>query len=192
MLHGRTRDRNLSDKEFWPIFEAAQALQAPLYLHPQSPQQGVVDIYYTGFSVRPAGYWVDYEAGIQIVRLILAGVFDRFPDLKFITGHWGEVILFYLDRIDMLSGPANLPRKISKYVVQHIYVTASGIFSQRYLQWAVEVLGADHVLFATDYPFGRASRSDARPFLEKAQLSEPDRAKVAWANWETLCAGIRR
>ncbi len=100
MLHGRTRDRNLSDEEFWPIFEVANALRAPLYLHPQSPQQGVLDAYYTGFGpatdalfARPGIGW-HYEAGMQIVRLVLAGVFDRFPNLQIITGHWGEVVLF--------------------------------------------------------------------------------------------------
>ena len=139
MLHGRTHDRNLSDQEFWPIFEAAEALRTPLYLHPQSPQQGVLNACYTGFGdemeslFARAGIGWHYETGIQIVRLILAGVFDRFPNLQIITGHWGEVMLFYLDRIDMLSSPAKLPRKISEYVQQNVYVTASGIFSQRYL-----------------------------------------------------------
>ncbi|WP_263381285.1 amidohydrolase [Granulicella arctica] len=65
-------------------------------------------------------------------------------------------MLFYLDRIDMLSSAAKLPRKISGYVQQNVYVTASGIFSQRYLQWALEVLGPGRILFATDCPFGQA------------------------------------
>jgi len=84
MLHGRTRDRNLSEQEFWPIFEAAEALRAPLYLHPQSPQQGVLNAYYKGFGedidslfAGPGIGW-HYETGIQIIRMILAGVFDAF------------------------------------------------------------------------------------------------------------------
>ncbi len=198
MLHGRTRDRNLSDQEFWPIFEAADALRAPLYLHPQSPQKGVLDAYYAGLGgeleslfARPGIGW-HYEAGIQIIRLILAGVFDRFPNLQIVTGHWGEVVLFYLDRLDLLSTPAKLPRKISEYVQQHLSVTASGIYSQRYLQWSLEVLGPDRILFATDYPFGRAANGAARAFLESANLTEADRLKIASGNWENLCAQIRR
>jgi predicted TIM-barrel fold metal-dependent hydrolase len=198
MLHGRTRNRNLSDEEFWPIFEAAEALRAPLYLHPQSPQQGVLDAYYSGFGdelkslfARPGIGW-HYETGIEIIRLILAGVFDRFPELQIITGHWGEVMLFYLDRIDMLSHAAKLPRKISEYVQQHVSVTASGIYSQRYLQWSLEVLGPDRILFATDYPYGRAPRGAAREFLKAAQISEVDRIKIASGNWDRLSAQIRR
>jgi hypothetical protein len=198
MLHGRTRDRNLSDQEFWPIFEAADALRAPLYLHPQSPQQGVLDAYYAGFGdqleslfARPAIGW-HYETGIQILRLILAGVFDRFPELQIITGHWGEVMLFYLDRIDMLSGAAKLPRKISEYVQQHVSVTASGILSQRYLRWTLEVLGPERILFATDYPFAHAAPGAARSFLEAAELSDVARFNIASANWERLCSKIRR
>jgi predicted TIM-barrel fold metal-dependent hydrolase len=197
MLHGRTRDRNLSDQEFWPIFEAADALRTPLYMHPQSPQQGVLDAYYRGFGseidalfARPGIGW-HYETGIQIVRLILAGVFDRFPNLQIMTGHWGEVVLFYLDRMDLISTPAKLPRKISEYFQQHVLVTASGVFSQRYLRWALEVLGPDRILFATDYPCASAPQGAARRFLEGAQISEEDRTKIASGNWEALCvAGL--
>ena len=198
MLHGRTRDRNLSDEEFWPIFEAAEALRAPLYIHPQSPQQGVLDTYYGGLGEelgplfgRPGIGW-HYEAGIQILRLILTGVFDRFPDLQLITGHWGEVVLFYLDRIDLLNSSTKLPRKISEYFQQHVAVTASGVYSQRYLRWALEVLGPDRILFATDYPFGRAQAGGAREFLDAAQIGEEDRIKVASGNWDKMCAQIRR
>jgi len=198
MLHGRTRDRNLSDQEFWPIFEAADALRAPLYLHPQSPQRGVLDACYSGFGDpidslfgRPGIGW-HYETGIQILRLILAGVFDRFPNLQIITGHWGEVMLFYLDRIDLLSGAAKLPCRISEYVQQHVSVTASGIYSQRYLRWSLEVLGPDRILFATDYPYAKAAPGAARKFLEAAHLSETDGTKIASGNWDNLCAQIRR
>jgi len=198
IVFGRTRDRNFDLPEFWPIFEAAAALKAPLYLHPQSPQQGVLDAYYSGLGGevaalfgRPGIGW-HYEAGIQILRLILAGVFDRFPDLKIITGHWGEVVLFYLDRIDLLTGAAKLPLKVSEYFRQHISVTPSGVFSRRYLRWAMEVIGSGNILFSTDYPFGAATPGSARHFLESAELSEADRLKIASGNWDSLCAEIRR
>ena len=198
MLHGRTRDRNLSEQEFWPIFEAAEALRVPLYLHPQSPQQGVLDAYYKGFGEEidslfaRAGIGWHYETGIQIIRMILAGVFDRFPNLTIVTGHWGQVVLFYLDRVDMLSGVAKLPRTISEYFRQHVYVTPSGLFSHRYLHWALEMLGAEHILVATDYPFARAARGSARNFLATAQLSERDRNRTAWENWDRHCSKIVR
>jgi uncharacterized protein len=178
MLHGRTRDRNLSEQEFWPIFEAAEALRVPLYLHPQSPQRGVLDAYYKGFGedidslfAGPGIGW-HYETGIQIIRMILAGVFDRFPNITIVTGHWGEVVLFYLGRADMLSGAAKLPRTISEYFRQHVYVTPSGLFSHRYLNWAMEVVSAKHILSATDYPFAHAASGSARNFIATAQLTK--------------------
>lgn len=102
ILYGRTRDRNLDHPDFLPIFEAAAAMRAPLYLHPQSPRSAVRETYYHGFSdtlngmFATAGIGWHYETGIQALRLVLSGVFDRFPDLQVILGHWGEVVLFFL------------------------------------------------------------------------------------------------
>ncbi|MBV9529073.1 amidohydrolase family protein [Sphingomonas sp.] len=125
MLFGRTRERNLDHRDNWPIFEVADALRAPLYIHPQAPRAEVRDTLYRGlgeevdaaFATHGLGW--HYEAGVQIVRMILAGVFDRFPDLQLITGHWGEVVLFYLDRIDSLTGVAKLTRPVSDYFRCH-------------------------------------------------------------------------
>ena len=101
-------------------------------------------------------------------------------------------MLFYLDRAELLSGAAKLPRAISEYFRQHVYVTPSGLFSHRYLNWALKVLGAEHILFATDYPFARAAPGSARNFIDTAQLSELDRNMIASENWDRLCSKIVR
>ena len=90
---------------------------------------------------------------MQFLRLALAGVFDRFPDLHVLLGHWGEVVLFYLDRADGLAMQAKLRQSFSEYVRRNAYITAGGVYSQRYLRWAVEVAGVERILFATDYPY---------------------------------------
>ena len=187
MVFGRTKDRNFDDRAFWPIFEAASALKAPLYIHPQSPQKEVRDIYYSGFgeqvdtSFACAGIGWHYETGVQILRMILAGVFDRFPDLRIIAGHWGEVVMFYLERVDLLAPASKLPRKPSEYFKGHVYVTPSGLFSERYLRWSKEVLGADHILMSTDYPYVPIAPGAARSFLEQADLTENERETLAFA-----------
>ena len=201
MLYGRTHDRNLDHPDFLPIFEVAAALRAPLYLHPQSPPLAVRDVYYHGFGdtldgvFATAGIGWHYETGIQALRLVLTGVFDRFPDLQLILGHWGEVVLFFLDRIDMLSGEARqatkLQQPISDYFRTNVSVTPSGVFSQRYLHWTREVLGIERILFSTDYPF-LLEPGGVRPFLEAANLSDEDKNSVAHANWDRMCALIRR
>ena len=194
LLFGRTGDRNADDPAFLPIYEAAAHLRVPLYFHPQIPVRAVRDAYYSGLpgplslQLATGGIGWHYETGLQILRLILAGVFDRFPDLQIITGHWGEVILFYLERIDLMSRAAtNLHRPMADYVRQNVLVTPSGIFSQRYLRWAIEVLGSDRVLFSTDYPYQFAAGCGARRFLEEAPIGEEGRAKIAHGNWDRLC-----
>jgi uncharacterized protein len=198
MIFGRDGHRNLDHADFLPILQTANDLRAPLYLHPQSPPPSVRAAYYEGFqhdlvaAFATAGIGWHYETGVQALRLILSGVFDRLPDLQLILGHWGEVILFYLDRIDMLSQPAGLHRTVSDYVAAHFSVTPSGMFSDRYLRWAMETLGAERIMFATDYPFQIAPGDAARRFLADADLSQADRHAIASGNWERMCAGIRR
>ncbi len=198
MLFGRTRDRNLDHPDNWPIFEAASALRAPLFIHPQSPVPAVREAMYSGLgeAVDPVlatfGLGWHYETGVQILRMVLAGVFDRFPDLQLITGHWGEMVLFYLDRIDNLSGTAKLARPVSEYFRQHISVSPSGVWSQRYLRWAMEVLGPERILFSTDYPYLFTPNGGARRFLQDADLTDADKSAIAHGNWERLVANIRR
>ena len=192
MLCGRTRDKNLDHKDFWKLFECAEALGVPLFIHPQIPQKAVRDIYYSGFdeltdlAFSTFGIGWHYEAGIQFVRLVLAGVFDRFPNLQIILGHWGEVILFYTERLASLNRVAKLNKPFIDYIRQNLYVTASGMFSHSYLQRSVEIIGADRILFSADYPYQYRPGRDARNFLEAIELSEEDKEKFAFANWERL------
>ena len=195
MLCGRTRNRNLDHPDFLPIFEAAAGLRVPLYIHPQIPQRAVCDALYSGFGeeldlhLATGGLGWHVETGTQLVRLILSGLFDRLPDLQVILGHWGEVVPFYLERIDLLSKAArDLRRPIADYVRANVYVTPSGMLSQRYLSWALDVMGADRILFSTDYPYVPIPDGGARRFLEEAGLSLVDGERIAHGNWDRLCA----
>jgi uncharacterized protein len=198
LLFGRTGERNLDHPDNWPIFEAAAALRAPLYIHPQTPQPRVRAALYSGFDdtvnsvFATGGIGWHYESGVQFLRLALAGVFDRFPDLQVLLGHWGEVVLFYLDRADRLATPAKLPQRFSDYVRQNAYITAGGIYSQRYLHWAIEVAGVERVMFATDYPYQPGPEGGVEHFLASAGLAQAEQEQIAAGNWDALVAGIRR
>lgn len=198
LVFGRTGERNLDHPDNEPLFEAAAALRAPLYIHPQRPQQQVRDAIYSGYSddvnhwFASSGIGWHYESGVQFLRLALSGVFDRHPDLQVILGHWGEVILFYLDRADNLARRAKLPRTFSEYIRDQAYITAGGVYSQRYLRWSVEVAGADRVMFASDFPYQSCPEGGCQQFLEGAGLDPADVERVAYGNWDRLVAGIRR
>lgn len=198
LIFSRVQGVPIDDTRFWPVFEAAEALGAPLYLHPQAPPAAVRGAYYSGLGdavdATFANYGIGwhYDAGVQFVRLVLAGVFDRFPGLQVILGHWGEVVAFYLERIDLLAHFANLPRPVSEYVRSNVFVTPAGMYSQRYLRWATEVVGIDRILFAADYPFVPSDGGLASGFLADADLSADDRDKIASGNWERLREGIQR
>jgi uncharacterized protein len=192
MLCGRTLEKNLDHKDFWELFECAENLGIPLFIHPQIPQKGVRDIYYSGFdeltnlAFSTFGLGWHYEAGIQFVRLVLAGVFDRFPNLQIILGHLGEVILFYTERLASLDRATKLNKPFIDYIRQNLYVTSSGMFSHSYLQRSIEIIGTDRILFSTDYPYQYRKGREARNFLEAIELSKEDKEKFAFANWERL------
>lgn len=202
LINGRTRERNIDHPDFLPIFEAAAAKNFPIYLHPQSPIGPVRQAYYNGvnpaidpiFNISGLGW--HYETGVQAVRLVLSGVFDRFPNLQVILGHWGEVILFYLERIDLMSNIATrsklLQRPISEYFKNNFYVTPAGIYSQRYFQWSREILGIHRIMFSSDYPYHIDHEKGARKFLGEANITDEEREAVAHGNWERLSAGIKR
>lgn len=198
MLFGRTGEHNLDDPLYTPLFATAAALRAPLYLHPQTPTAAVRAAYYSGFSEEvdaafaTHGLGWHYETGVQLLRLMLGGVFDRHPDLQIITGHWGEVILFYLDRIAHLGQIAQLGSPIADYFRRNVTVTPSGIYSQRYLRWAIEVLGIERIMFATDYPYASLDPVEAKRFLAEADLTPAQREQIGAGNWQQLVKQIRR
>lgn len=192
MLCGRTRDKNLDHSDFLPIFEAAAELGVPLFVHPQVPQRAVREVYYSGFGdlidtafATFALGW-HYEAGIQVVRLMLAGVFDKHPDLQIILGHWGEVILFYMERLNSFARVAQLRRPVADYMRKNLYVTSSGMWSQSYLQRTLELVGPERILFSTDYPYQYRPGARGLSFLQEAKLSPEERELFAHGNWERL------
>lgn len=194
MVFGRTGERGMDHPGFRPLYEAAAELRVPLYIHPQLPRRTVRDAYYAGFGKEielafagPGVGW-HYETGVQLMRLILAGTLDRHPDLQIILGHWGEVVLFYLERMESLNPALKLDRPLRDYFRQNVFYTPSGILSQAYLQRTLEIAGVERVMFSADYPFQDAGGGRAREFLERAELAPEERELIAHGNWERLLA----
>ncbi len=194
MIHGRTGAANLDNPRHEPIWAAAAELHAPIYVHPHQPVDGVRDAYYSGFdpatdgTLASAAIGWHYETGMQALRLVLSGAFDRHPDLQLILGHWGEVVLFYLDRIASMSGRfgVSLRRPLPDYFRENISYTGSGDTTHRLLRWTIEMVGVERILMATDYPFIDNSGGATRLLLEQAELSDTNRDALAFGNWEKL------
>jgi predicted TIM-barrel fold metal-dependent hydrolase len=198
LVCGRTREKNLDHIDLRPVLATAARLRIPVFIHPQVPQRAVRDIYYSGFGDAVDSAFAafalgwHYEAGIQFVRLMLAGVFDELPDLQIVLGHWGEVVLFYLERLNQLARVSKLERPVAEYFRQNLYVTSSGMWSQDYLQRTLDVVGAERILFSTDYPYQYKPGGGARSFLENATLSAQQKESFAHGNWERLMQAVAR
>lgn len=194
MLTGTLNGQFFEDSFFFPVFAKAAELDVPIYMHPSVIAASVSDYYYTSnewnkliaMVFAGAGYGWHIDAGIHVVRMILSGIFDKLPNLKLISGHWGEFVPYYLERLDAIFDltPITLKRKVSEYYKENVYITPSGMFTVPQLQLAIAEVGADHILYSCDYPHNKAT--DARSFLQSAPISNEDKEKIAYRNAEKL------
>ena len=198
LLCGRTRERHLDHPALRPMLAKAAELRVPLFIHPQTPPPAVREASYTGISDRTDltlaafGLGWHYEAGLQWVRMVAAGVFDELPDLQIILGHWGEVVLFYLERTaSVFERALDLRRPLAEYARDNLYVTGSGMWSEPYLRRCLDIVGPERLLFSTDFPYQYRPGGAPRRFLEEVALDEAALAGFAHRNWERL-TGVER
>jgi predicted TIM-barrel fold metal-dependent hydrolase len=189
MINGHTQGAFLDDKRFWGIFECANALGVPIYLHPSKPHPAVMQAYFAGYDELALAAWgFGIDTGAHFLRLVFAGVFDAFPRLTFILGHLGEGLPFMLHRINdqtqLAAKRRGLRRAPLEYLTQNLVVTCSGNFSAPAFLCSVMALGIDNVLFSVDWPY--ESNAAAVDFLKHQALGPNDMAKVAHLNAERV------
>lgn len=194
LLNGTTGGLFLDDPRFLPVFEAAAALRVPIYLHPSLPPEKVRQAYFSGLAgelgllLSIAGWGWHAETGLHTLRLIVAGIFDRLPDLQLIIGHMGEGLPYALARSSSVLSQATprLRQPVYAYFQSNIHVTTSGYFTQPPFRCALEVLGIDRLSFSVDYPF--SANTTGRAFLDSlAKILDPDDlARLAHRNIENL------
>ncbi|MGQ3891169.1 amidohydrolase family protein [Legionella sp. CNM-4043-24] len=189
-------DDYLDDLRYWPLLEAAEAMNIPIYLHPTTPLSREFGKY--GFSLAGPALGFQFDTSLCLMRMICAGVFDRFPNLRIILGHLGETLPFLIpDRIDWAYTNPNISvlpgfieqrpdiRKTpSEVLLNNVYVTTSGRFSKATLDYTIQVMGEDRVMLATDHPYENLKSS--MDFIRGCALPDKTMKKICFENAHKL------
>ncbi|WP_142530032.1 amidohydrolase family protein [Pedobacter westerhofensis] len=195
MIRGLTQDQFLDHPRFAPIFERAEKLDVPIYLHPGLPPKGVADLYYSGLpnhsgmaeAIGCYGWGWHSETAIHVLRLLFAGVFDMYPKLKLIIGHMGEMLPMMMARSERAFKPGNggaNQRTLSDTFHQQVHITTSGFFTQPPLRIALDTFGIDNIMFSVDYPF--STNEMGIDFLNAIDLPQEQIEKIAHGNADKL------
>lgn len=190
MLYGRTGDTPLDDPRYDDLLGTAADLSMPVFIHPQIPSPALRSAAYDGFdddlglAISTYAWGWHVEAAVAALRLIAAGTFDHHPDLQLILGHWGELLLFWQDRVEGLTRAAGLERPVADVIGENLHITSSGMLSPTLMRHAHDVVGPDRLLFSTDYPFQHPTRTQIAGFLHG--FDDEARAQFTHANAQRL------
>jgi predicted TIM-barrel fold metal-dependent hydrolase len=133
-----------------------------------------------------SGWGWHAETAIHLLRMVLSGSLDRHPRLRLIVGHMGEMLPMMLARIDAVFALdiEHLKRPISRTILDQVWLTTSGIFSEPPFLAALLTFGIDRIMFSVDYPY--APNAKGRAFLDSLSLAPADMAKLAHGNADAL------
>jgi 2,3-dihydroxybenzoate decarboxylase len=183
-VHGHTNGEYLDQEKFLVFWERAEALCAPVYLHPADSPPDQMKMYGPHPQLLGASWGWLVETGTHALRIVCAGVFDRFPGVTLLLGHLGEMLPFILARMDQgctqVEMTTPLSKPMSAYIRENMMVTTSGAFAPEPLRCTIEAVGVERVLFATDFPF--VPTENAVQSVEAARLTEGEKEKIYWSN----------
>ncbi|MGY4238364.1 2,3-dihydroxybenzoate decarboxylase [Bradyrhizobium sp. USDA 4449] len=189
LINGHTHGQYLDEDQFSPIWEQAATLDVPIYLHPSRAYRAW-DILEGYPELSMAAWGWSAETGAHALRVLLSGVFDRYPTARIILGHMGESIPLYIARIDSRLRHVIAKRglrlgSISDYLRRNVVITTSGVCSDAALRCAMDAMGGpDSVLFSVDYPY--ESNIEAANWLRSAEFSANVISAIAHRNAERL------
>ena len=193
--HSNFGDSYLDEKRYWPILAKAEELDVPIYIHPAAPM--IPELRAFGWVLLGPTFGFGVEVEFVFLRMIVRGVFDAFPKLKIIMGHYGEALPFLVDRVDRAYmqdhsrpfpeiGPGS-KQWASYYLKRNLYVTTSGNYLPAAFFCTRDGLGMDKIMLGTDYPY--ENMTECVGFLDSLPLSEDERAKLYETNATALGFG---
>jgi 5-carboxyvanillate decarboxylase len=188
LVNSHTANAYLDEQRFYPILEAAEALNAPLYIHPRAPSDGMATPF-NDYRIEGAIWGYGAETGVHALRLMMSGALDRFPRLKIVLGHMGEALPFWMWRLDFMGAPGGRAGRFNKlkpseYFKRNFAITTSGVEDPLALRFCIDKLGVESVMWAIDYPFQPTAPAVA--FLENTALSEEERKLITHGNAERI------
>ncbi|KAK9416840.1 hypothetical protein SUNI508_09312 [Seiridium unicorne] len=196
LIDNRSGNTYYDGTEYEPLWAAAQELDVPIYLHPTWPTEEQLGLIYTGnfaqsatLSLSASGWGWHSDVALHILRLFSAGTFDKFPRLKIIAGHMGEMIPFMLHRIIQLSPRWGKRERPFKEVYDtNIWITTSGVWSIDPMATILRNTQIERILYSVDYPFAKNENGlafmkelEESGFVTKEQLDQ-----IAYKNAEQL------
>lgn len=175
----------LDDDRFYPLYEKAEVSNMSIFVHPQT-------INPIGFErikhplLTPVIEFV-FDTTMCIGKLMTGGILKKFPHLKFVFAHFGGVMPFIKERFDsvykMLRG-RNIVEDLSALPTEYlkqIYVDTSGATSRAALMCTLEMVGAEHTLWGSDYP-GNPDISASISAIEELDISDEEKKKILGGN----------
>jgi 5-carboxyvanillate decarboxylase len=161
-INSHTQGEYLDEPKFDPIFRALADTGQPLYIHPATPPDSMIGpMLDAGLDGAIFGFGVD--TGMHLLRLITAGIFDRYPDLQIMVGHAGEALPYWVYRLDYMHQAGvrakryarmkPLKKTIFEYLRSNVLITTSGMAWAPAILFAQQVMGEDRVMYAMDYPY---------------------------------------
>lgn len=202
LINGHTNGKYLDDEAFSVLFQRAELLDVPIYIHPTDPPETVSNVYYHNDAAMITGWGWPVETGTHLLRIMASGLFDRYPNLKIIVGHMGELLPYCMTRLnvamtmgeDLLAVQdkkvagvrpyQKMEKSVSYYMRNNIFVTTSGVFDQPVFECALAVLGLDNLLFSVDDPL--QDNFEGIEFLRATRLSSTEKEQFAHGNAERL------
>ena len=186
MIISNVAGMNLSDPSLDVFWDKVSALNLPVFIHPNNVcggQDRLKEFYLKNFIGNPL------DTTIAVACLIFGGVLDRYPNVRFYLSHMGGFVPWIRGRWQHGYGVREEPRVFGardpeQYFKKFYYDTI--IHNADCLEFAVKTLGAERIVYGTDYPADMANHKPAREIPGLLRLSEAEQEMILYKNAETL------